>query len=114
MKGRDAGRLSHRVVIQQKTTTTDSQLGRSVVWGTLATVWAAVEALAGNEQLQARAVGSQVAYRVEIAYRADVTPSMRLSWTPYTSTTAKTLEILAVRPKAGESYRLLLDCGEVA
>lgn len=113
MKGRDSGRLSQRVVIQQKTTTTDSQLGRSVTWSALATVWAEVLPLSGGEQLQARAVGSQVQYLVEIQERRDVTPSMRLSWTPYGGS-AITLQILSVRPKAGQPFRLLLDCGEVA
>jgi len=113
MKGRESGRLSQRVVIQQKTTTTDSQLGRAVTWSTLATVWADVQPATGGEQLQARAVGSQVQYVVEIQDRSDVTASMRLSWTPYGGS-AKTLQILGVRAKAGEPYRLLLDCGEVA
>jgi head-tail adaptor len=76
-------------------------------------VWAQVLPLSGGEQLQARAVSSQVSYTVEIQDRRDVTPSMRLSWTPYGTTTAQTLEILAVRRKAGEPYRLLLDCGDI-
>jgi SPP1 family predicted phage head-tail adaptor len=102
------------VVIQQDTTTADTQGGRASSWGTLATVWGAVVPLTGGEQIQARAAGSQVAYVVEIQARVDVTPSMRLSWTGYRETAAKTLQILAVRRKDGEAFRLLLDCGEVA
>ncbi len=114
MKGRDCGRLDARVVVQQKTTTADSQGGRSVTWGTLATVWADVQSLSGAEQLQAGAVGSHVAYMVEIQDRTDVTPSMRVQWTPYGASAARTLEIGGVRQKPGaESYRLLLDCREV-
>lgn len=113
MADQGVGPLRDRVVIQVNTTSSDSQGGRSSSWGTLATVWASVKALSGAEVLAAQAVSSQVRYEVEIQYRTDVTPAMRLSWTPY-SATAKTIEVLAVRLKDGKPERLLLDCGEVA
>jgi SPP1 family predicted phage head-tail adaptor len=107
------GQLRDRVVIQSKTPSSDTQGGRAVSWGTLATVWARVQALTAAEQMAAQAVSSRVRYEVEIQYRTDVTPAMRLSWTPYLGS-AKTVEILGVRVKDGKPERLVLDCGEVA
>lgn len=107
------GALRDRVTIQSKTTTADTQLGRSVSWGTFATVWANVRPWprAGGEFIQAGAIRSNVDYEIEIRYRADVTAQMRVLWTPYDGT-AKTLQILEVHPKEGNRERLLLECGE--
>ena len=108
----NAGALRDRVVIQQNTTTADSQGGRASSWGTLATVWAQVRPASAREQAQAQAVMSDLAYTVTIRYRADVTPSMRLSWTPYLGS-ARTLQILGVTPLNGLRAFLELTCGTV-
>jgi SPP1 family predicted phage head-tail adaptor len=81
-------------------------------WVTLATVWANVRALGAREQLQSQAVGSDANYTVTVRYRADITPSMRLSWTTYLGS-AKTLQILGVQPLDGRREFLALTCGEV-
>lgn len=107
------GDLRERVVIQQNTTTPDSQGGRASSWGTLATVWAHVRPASASEQLQAQAVQSAVGYAVTVRYRADITPAMRVSWTPYGGS-AKTLQILGVYPVDGGRAFSLLTCGEVA
>jgi SPP1 family predicted phage head-tail adaptor len=104
------GELTERVTILQDTKTTDTQGGRSASAATLATVWASVRPLNAREQMQAQAVGSNVAYEVKIRHRGDVTPQMRLSWTPYGGS-AKTLQIMGVRQPARD--HLLLDCAEV-
>ena len=108
-----AGQLTDLVVIQQNTTTADSQGGRSSSWSTLARVWASVTPSSASEQLIVQAVQSAVGYAVTIRYRADVTPSMRVSWTPHQHTTAKTLQILGVYPLDGHRAFLMLTCGEV-
>lgn len=109
----DLGVLRERIVIQQPVTSTDDQ-GATVTtsWSTLATVWAAVRRISMREQLQAEAIGSHLAYEVEIRYRGDVTPKMRVAWTPYDGS-AKTLEIAGVLPKRGFPDRVLLNCAEV-
>lgn len=106
------GSLIDRVVIQQNTTTADSQGGRASSWGTLATVWANVRPARASEQQQAEALGSHVDYAVTIRYRADVTPSMRLSWTPYGGS-ARTIQILGAHDVDGRRQFLLLTCAEV-
>ena len=115
MRRIDPADLSERVTIQKTTIVADDQGGRATSWGTLATVWATVRALSSREAIQARAVASKVSYEVTVRYRGDVTPAMRLAWVPsWSSTTpARTLEILGVRPDRG-AHVLRLDCGEAA
>ena len=108
------GELRDRVTIQRATAAADGQGGRTDTWSTLATVWARVAPMGMREQLQAEAMGSHLAYRVTVRYRADVTPHMRLSWRPYRATTARTLEIHGVQPHKGGRVWLDLDCAEVA
>lgn len=107
------GQLSERLTIQQKTTTDDGQGGRAKSWATLATVWGSVVPVSMGEKLQAAAIGAVLAYKVTLRYRADVTPQMRVLWTPFLSQTTKTLEIHGVQPMDGERSRLSLDCSEV-
>ena len=103
------GDLRERVVIQSRSTAAGA-----VTWSTLATVWAAVRAGSAGESEQAEAVHSSVGYEVEVHYRADVLPTMRLQWTPFSHGSAKTLQINGVRIAPGRPERLLLDCAEVA
>lgn len=105
------GEMRERVAIVQDTKTETSAGGRTATPSTLVTVWASVRPLNAREQMQAQAIGSNVSYEVTIRHRGDVTPQMRLSWTPYLST-AKTLQILGVRQP--DRDHLLLDCAEVA
>ena len=108
-----AGELRERLTIQQNTPSTTSQGGRSASWGTLATVWGAVRPVAGDEVLQAASIGSQMPFEMEIRYRADVTAKMRVQWTPYSASAARTFEIHGVRQNPGRPERLILQVGEV-
>lgn len=105
----DTGRLRERVIIQSRTETTDSQGGHPVTSATVATVWARVAPASSREQLAATAVSSQVDYMVEMQYRTDVTPTMRVLWTPYQGT-QKTLEVSSVVANEGTADRLMLQC----
>lgn len=108
-----AGLLRERVTIQSKTSVSDGEGGRTPTWSTLATVWAQVEPLRMGERLQANALGSALTWRVVMRYRADVTPQMRLQWTPRLATAAKTLEVHGVQPHATDRHGLVLECSEV-
>ncbi len=101
------GQMRDRITIQSKSTGAGA-----VSWSTVATVFAYVRALSAGEGLQTEAVRSTVQYEVAIRYRADVTATMRVSWTPYAGS-AKTLQILGVRISPGRPDYLLLDCAEV-
>ena len=108
-------RLSERVTIQTATTSVDNHGGRSASWGTLATVWADVRALSSRESIAAKAAASKVGYEVTVRYRSDVTPKMRVSWTPSWASGAGAtyLEIHGIRPDRA-SQTLALDCGAAA
>lgn len=109
-----AGELRERVTVQQPTTTTDAQKGRATTWGTLAaSLPAKVVPLSARERIQSAALGAQQVYTVLIRYRADVTTKMRLSWTPYKATAAKTLQIHGAQPHEGRRVFLNMSCSEV-
>lgn len=76
-----AGRLRHRVTIEQPTTTQDPNTGEQVPgWAAVATVWASVEPLSAREFIAAGAGQSSVSARVMMRYRSDVTAGMRLTY----------------------------------
>ena len=101
------GNMRERVAIQQKTSSTDSQGGRSVTWGILETVAAAIEPEgATTEQIQAGAITATGRYRVRLRHRTDVTAAMRLRWR------TRILQILSVVSDERRRF-LLLQCAEV-
>lgn len=110
MRGATIGEMREWVVIQTPTTASSTQsTSGTVSFSTLATVPAAVRALSGTEQLAAGSVTSHVTYEIETRQRSDVTPRMRVVWTPY-SASAKTFEIHTVRI-GGRHDRMILECG---
>lgn len=105
-----AGDLRHRVTIQAKQATRDAYGAEVVTWGDVATVWAAVEPLAGREFLQAQQVQEAVTTRIRVRYRGDVayTPEMRASWDGHL------YNILSVIEVEGRRRELHLMCEEVS
>jgi len=73
-----AGKLRHRVTIQQQTKTQDSTGSVIPSWSALATVWAAIEPLSGRELFSASQVQSSVTTRIRIRARDGITPKMRV------------------------------------
>lgn len=75
-----AGRLRHKIAIQQKVETQDPDTGEMVVdaWEDFARVWAAKEPLSTRDVLAAQAVQSQATTRFVIRYRAGIDPTMRI------------------------------------
>lgn len=105
--------LDQRVTIQTPSYASSTQSGQGVAsFSTLATVWASVRSVSGDEQLVAGSITSRATYEIAIRHRSDVTPAMRVQWTPY-SGSAKTFEVLAVREGDRLADRLFLECGVV-
>jgi SPP1 family predicted phage head-tail adaptor len=73
-----AGRLRHRITLQEERPTRDSYKAEVLGWVDVATVWAAVEPLRGREYFSAQQVNSEVSHRVTIRYRSGVTSAMRV------------------------------------
>ena len=82
----DAGRLRHRVRIDQLENLLDSN-GEVIqddagqvaqTWAEVATVWAAIEPLSAREFIQSQATQSQITARVIIRFRDGLNAAMRL------------------------------------
>lgn len=71
------GRLRHRVTFQALTRTPDAGGGATETWTDVATVWAAVEPLAGTERLRAMQVSPTLSHRIRTRYRAGITTANR-------------------------------------
>jgi SPP1 family predicted phage head-tail adaptor len=82
MAGPGAGELDRRITIQTLSLTKDSEGGMADDWSNLATVWAKVRNLSGNER-RVTVEGGQVAEaRTEftIRYRSGLNERMRVSY----------------------------------
>jgi SPP1 family predicted phage head-tail adaptor len=75
-----AGKMDRRVTIQSNTTSRNSYGEETDSWSTLATVWAEVRHLRGDEKFLAKAVTTEKVITVRIRYRSDVTTQNRLVW----------------------------------
>lgn len=73
-----AGRLRHRIDVQQATKTRTASGGYEETWTTVATVWGAVEPLRGREYFENAQVQSEATHRITLRYRAGVSPDDRL------------------------------------
>jgi SPP1 family predicted phage head-tail adaptor len=105
--------FDQRVVVQSKTASTDTQLGRSVSWGTFATIWAKVRVTGSSETKENERVTTLTTYEVETIYRSDITTAMRLSWTPFRGS-AKELKVVGQRINPARPGCMFLDCQEAA
>lgn len=74
-----AGKLRHRVELQQPVTTQNPVTGEmQTVWTTYANVWAEIVPLSAREFIAAAAEQSEVRARITIRYRPDVNASHRV------------------------------------
>ena len=77
-----AGKLRHRVTIQQPVETQDSYGEPIITWTALDTVWGAVEPLRGGESYTRNDAQllAEADYRIRLRHRSDVTHKMRVVW----------------------------------
>jgi SPP1 family predicted phage head-tail adaptor len=71
------GALRDLLVLEQAVRTGDGGGGATVVWETVAEIWAAVANLSGDERLGADQVAGRITHAVRIRYRTGVVPAMR-------------------------------------
>jgi SPP1 family predicted phage head-tail adaptor len=89
-----AGKLRHRVTIQEDQGTTQDSLGQEIEdWQDVATVWAAVEPLQGREFLEAKQLQAEVTTRIRIRYRSGIEPEMRVVWGSHTYDVVSVVEL---------------------
>lgn len=74
----DAGDLPHRITIESAAGTADGGGGETLVWDTLATLWAAVEPAAADEKIVAGHLAGVVTHTVTVRWRPDLAGGMRV------------------------------------
>lgn len=76
----DAGRLTSKLTLKQKTVTRDSAGGEVVTYVTRATVAGAAEPLRGREYIALQQSQSDLSVRFTIYFREDVGADWRVGW----------------------------------
>lgn len=100
------GRLRHRLTLEAPETDADDIGGRSVAWTPVATVWAAIETVNGNEIAALGQTDARLTHRITIRHRGDVGPAMRLTLG------ARVFEIGSVRDPDGRKRFLVIHAIE--
>jgi SPP1 family predicted phage head-tail adaptor len=75
-----AGKLRHRITIQQPAITQDAQTGEITEgWSTFAdNIPAAIEPLSARDFIQSAAMQSEITTRITVRYLAGIKPAMRI------------------------------------
>lgn len=103
-----AGRLRHRIVIQERVTLINSNGEQETAWEEFATVWAAIEPLSVRESLMAQQVQSKTSGRMVIRKLPGILASMRVL---HLGTVYNVQGILS-DPDSGLEYQtLMVDSG---
>lgn len=102
-----AGRLRHRVSIQQRVEARNGYGELITTWSTLATVWGSVEPIRGREFFEAEQVQSEISTRVRIRYYDGITAQMRVLFG------ARKLQIVAVIDVNERHKEMQLMCKEM-
>lgn len=100
-----AGRLRHRLFLEEPADTPDGAGGRVRAWAMLAAMWGEVRPRRSTERPLADALRSEVTHRITIRYRDGVRPDMRFTQA------ARVFRILAVSDPDGR--RTWLHCDAV-
>lgn len=79
-KGYKAGDLDQLVTFERLTKTSDGMGGNTSAWNTLATDWALVRPMTGQERLVAGGVESSAHYLFVVRARTDITEKDRINW----------------------------------
>ena len=72
------GALRHRLVLEGGVRTPDGGGGAMRPWIPVAELWAAITTATGTETVAGEAISGRVSHAIEIRYRNDVSPAMRL------------------------------------
>jgi len=101
-----AGKLRHRVTIQEATESVDSYGQPTFAWADEATVWASIEPLRGQERLAQQQIESDVTHRVTLRYLTNLTPAKRIKFG------SRYLEIRSVMNVDEHDETMVLECHE--
>jgi SPP1 family predicted phage head-tail adaptor len=102
-----AGRLRHRVALQQAVEARNGFGDVIRTWSTVATVYAAVEPLSGREYLAARQAQAETTTKITLRHRHDIDETWRITWQGHV------YDIESVLPDATNARQLTILCHEV-
>lgn len=75
-----AGKLRHRIAIEDFTTAQDAYGVPIRTWSTNSTVWGSIEPISGREQMEADQIAGEVTHRVRLRHTTNVTNTTRLKF----------------------------------
>lgn len=75
-----AGDLDRKITIESRTESRSATGAATYTWAALATVWAKVKPVRGQEYFAAQQVNAQIDAVFTIYYRADITRTMRINY----------------------------------
>lgn len=102
-----AGRLRHRVEIQQQVATRDAFNTPVNQWTTVASVRAAVEPLLGREFYQSQQVNAEVTTKVTLRNRDGILPRMRVLYD------GRWYDIQSIQRVREVRHEMVLMCNEL-
>ncbi len=108
-----AGRLTHKVNLQQQTGTRGSMGGSTRTWSTTATVRAAIEPISGKEFFQADQLNSSTKVMIIIRYGSEWS-AIDNNWRVVDANTSKKYDINSVINEREADGKLTLMCSEGA
>jgi SPP1 family predicted phage head-tail adaptor len=76
----DPGWLRHRVTLESAAGTADGAGGATIVWDTVATLWANLAPAAAGERIVAGHFTGVVTHEITFRWRADIAGGMRVSF----------------------------------
>lgn len=75
----NAGRLDRKIIVEQKTTTTDEFGGNgSYSWSTLATIWAKMDTSLSSEAIAANKIETSYPIKWTVRFTPSITEGMRI------------------------------------
>lgn len=72
------GDFRHRITFQSEREVPDDAHGHTSIWDDVATVWAKVEPVSGNEFYYAQQLKTVITHKITIRYRSDITDLLRI------------------------------------
>ncbi len=104
----DPGWLCHRVTVESGAGAPDGAGGETVLWDTLATLWARIEPTDAGERIVAGHLSGVVTHRVTFRWRADLAGGMRIAFR------GRYFRVLAVHDPDETRRTLVAKCTEEA
>ncbi len=104
----DPGWLSHRVSVESGASAPDGAGGETVLWDTLATLWAHIAPTDATETIVAGHLSGIVTHLVTVRFRDDLAGGMRIVFR------GRTFRVLAVHDPDESRRYLVAKCTEEA